>query len=167
MIRESPDHRELQLQIATVPEYADAIAEIKSLLGLDPNLSVYSIKGGIGLDYKNTVYIDTRPLGSIFFYLSHRVDTPESHMEKVNTTRTSDGHKFDWSATAAGQLFHVHQSKDRPDDTPLATYYRDHWFYIADNDLESKSTFLLLTQLFRLQAGAAKGVIPTLTIPVR
>jgi len=35
------------------------------------------------------------------------------------------------------------------------------------NDLESKSTFLQLTQLFRLQKGVAKSMGPTLTIPVR
>jgi hypothetical protein len=44
---------------------------------------------------------------------------------------------------------------------------RYHWFRIVDNDLESKSTFMLLTQLFRLQAGAAKSITPALTIPLR
>ncbi len=59
------------------------------------------------------------------------------------------------------------ESDDRPDQAFLATPYQDRWYYIARNDLESKSTFLLLTQLFRLQAGAAKSIGPTLTLPVR
>jgi hypothetical protein len=45
--------------------------------------------------------------------------------------------------------------------------YRNQWFYLADNDLESKSTFMPLHQLFRLQAGAGKSAGPTLTFPVR
>jgi hypothetical protein len=49
----------------------------------------------------------------------------------------------------------------------VAIPYRGQWFYLADNDLESKSTFMLLSQLFRLQAGAAKAAGPTLTLPVR
>ena len=49
----------------------------------------------------------------------------------------------------------------------VAIPYRGEWFYLADNDLESKSTFMLLTQLFRLQAVAAKSAGPTLTLPVR
>jgi hypothetical protein len=44
-----------------------------------------------------------------------------------------------------------------PDLALVAIPYRGQWFYLADNDLESKSTFMLLTQLFHLQAEAAKA----------
>jgi len=44
--------------------------------------------------------------------------------------------------------------------------YRDHWFYIPDEDLASKSTFSLLAQLFALQAGSGDGLRPVLTLPV-
>jgi hypothetical protein len=64
-------------------------------------------------------------------------------------------------------LFHIRQSENQADMTFVAIPYRGQWFYLADNDLESKSTFMLLTQLFRLQAGAAKSAGPTLTLPVR
>ena len=64
-------------------------------------------------------------------------------------------------------LFKIRQSGSSPDKAFLATPYRDHWFRIVDNDLESKSTFMLLTQLFRLQAGSAKSITPALTIPLR
>ena len=30
--------------------------------------------------------------------------------------------------------------------------YRDSWFYIPDDDLESKSTFVLLTQIIALHS---------------
>jgi hypothetical protein len=40
------------------------------------------------------------------------------------------------------------------------------WFYIADGDQTSKSTFLLLGNLFRLQAGDVEDVKPVLTLPV-
>ena len=33
-----------------------------------------------------------------------------------------------------------------------AVRFRGHWFYIADDDQDSKSTLLLLDQLFALQA---------------
>jgi hypothetical protein len=85
----------------------------------------------------------------------------------VTVTRNKDGSKFDWDTTPAGSLFHIRQSEERPDLAFLAIAYRGHWFYLADNDLESKSTFMLLMPLFRLQAGAAKSTGPTLTIPVR
>ena len=53
---------------------------------------------------------------------------------------------------------------------PLNAYvsirYRNHWFYIEDNDLNSKSTFSLLVQLYDLQSGDAKGSAPVLTLPI-
>ncbi len=44
--------------------------------------------------------------------------------------------------------------------------HRGYWFYIANNDLETKSSFLLLQQLFSLQAGQSEAKGPTLTLPV-
>jgi hypothetical protein len=74
---------------------------------------------------------------------------------------------FNWDKTAGGSLFHIHQSEKQPDMTFVTIPYRGQWFYLTDNDLESKSTFMLLNQLFRLQAGAAKSAGPTLILPVR
>lgn len=167
--RENPNTGEAEMQIVSAPGFEETIARIKQILKLAPTLDTYKLKGESGTQFRDTVYIKTRSLGSIFFYLSHRIDTPAIHLKKgmVNVTRTPEGGEFDWADTAAGRLFHIRQSEDKPDNATLVTYYRDHWYYIPDNDLESKTTFLLLTQLFRLQAGAAKGTIPALTIPVR
>ena len=111
----------------------------------------------------------TRSLMSIFFYLSHNIEAPTEHIQKglIKETQRREGGRFDWSETPGGRLFKIYQSDTKPDNAMLAIPYRDHWFYIADNDIESKSTFMLLTQLFRLQAGSAKMAAPTLTIPVR
>jgi hypothetical protein len=38
---------------------------------------------------------------------------------------------------------------------------------LANNQISYTKPLLLLTQLFRLQAGAAKAAGPTLTLPVR
>ena len=106
---------------------------------------------------------------SIFFYLSHHVDAPKTHKAAglVTVTLNQDGSEFDWGKTAGGRLFHISQSDKQPDTAFIAVPYRGQWFYLTDNDLESKSTFMLLTQLFRLQAGAAISAGPTLTLPVR
>ena len=44
--------------------------------------------------------------------------------------------------------------------------YRGAWFSIADNDLNSKSTFTMLTQLGALQAGGSPTTSPVLTLPI-
>ena len=165
----NPETKEPQLHILSSPEHRERIAEIKALLGLAPNLEVYRVNSDFTKSRSDTVSIRTRSLMSIFFYLSQHVDAPQRHKSEglVTVTRNQDGSEFDWGTTPAGSLFHIRQSEERPDMAFLAIPYRGHWFYLADNDLESKSTFMLLMQLFRLQAGAVKSTGPTLTIPVR
>jgi hypothetical protein len=165
----NPATKEPELHVLSSPEFQEHIAEFKALLGLDPVREVYRVTSDFTKAGPDTLSIRTRSLMSIFFYLSQHVDAPKAHESAglVTVTRHPDGSPFDWGSTPAGDVFHIRQSDDPPDMAFLAVPYRGHWFYLADNDLESKSTFMLLMQLFRLQAGAAKSVGPTLTIPVR
>lgn len=167
--RIDPTTKEALLAIRNDPEHAEAIAEIKQLLGLDPKLEVYHLTGEFLTQRRDTVAIRTRSLMSIFFLLSHQVDSPPEHKAEglVTITRQPNGAEFDWNQSMGAALFKIRHSWLSPDNAFLAIPYRDHWFYIADNDLESKSTFMLLTQLFRLQAGSAKSITPALTIPLR
>ncbi|MFO1417325.1 MAG: hypothetical protein U1E83_01510 [Methylotetracoccus sp.] len=163
-----PVSKNLMLQMRSAPDNAAAIAEIKDLLGLDPNTDDYRLSGEPTYDSR-TIAIHTRSLMGIFFLLSHNVDVPPAHKEAglVTITHGKRGETFDWDQTLAGKLLHIRQSESQPEGSFLAIPYRGHWYYIADNDLESKSTFMLLIQLFRLQAGSASSVAPALTIPLR
>jgi hypothetical protein len=164
-----PVTNEPVLLVRSSPEHRDQIREIKDLLGLSQDRESYRVNGEFFHSGPDMVSIRTRSLMSIFFYLSQNVDAPISDEQDslVTRTRNEDGSLFNWAATPAGRLFHVYESENRPEKAFLAIPYRDHWFYLADNDLESKSSFMLLMQLFRLQAGATKATGPTLTIPVR
>jgi len=109
-----------------------------------------------------------RSISSILYYLSQNIDIPKKHSDLglITNTVKKDNTPFNWSSTPAGVLFKIESNLDKPDNAYLSVFYRDTWFYIADNDLNSKSTFMLLTQLFHLQAGQRQAVNPTLTIPV-
>ena len=117
----------------------------------------------------NELTMRTRSISSVLFYLSQNTEVPAEHISQglVTQTRTPDGEIFDWEKTPAGQVFKIYSSEDLPKKAYLAIPYRDHWFYIKDNDLNSKSTFMMLMQLFDLQAGQSKYSGPTLTLPVR
>ena len=112
--------------------------------------------------------VRTRSISSLLYYLSQNVETPGVHESAglVTVTATRNGGVFDWSDTPAGNLFKVRAGSKRPDDAYIATFYRGHWFWIDDADLQSKSTFMLLRQLFDLQAGQSTYQGPTLTLPV-
>jgi len=135
--RIDPDTKEMQLEIKSSPVHHDAIWEIKQLLGLDQNLEVYRVNSDFLRHSPDTISIRSRSLMSIFFYLSHNVDTPKVHKSAglVTVTRNQDGSEFDWGKTAGGGLFHIRQSEKQPDMAFVAIPYRD--------DMDSSHTLVL------------------------
>lgn len=136
---------------------ADAI-EFRRLLGLDPSLDRYPVVPGLGRGAGDRINVVPRSLIGVLNYLSQAVTVPPRDESAGLVTRTAgaDGAPFDWQQLFAG-LFRVSASLDRPPAAAVAVRYRDAWFYVRDDDLDSKSTFSLLAQLVALQAGPLGG----------
>ena len=150
------------------PDYQDEIDQVFALLQLNPNINTFRLNTNF-LNLEDTQWtVRTRSMFSLLYYLSQNIDIPYQDQAAGLTTVTSanNGDSFDWGNTPAGKMFRVKSSCERPENTYIATYYRGSWFYLADADLKSKSTFILLRQLFDLQAGQTKYEGPTLTLPV-
>ncbi len=149
-------------------EFKNEIDQVYALLELDHSIDEFILN----TDFLNMVTsqwtVRPRSISGLLYYLSHNVEAPFSHHhELVTVTKTKFGDTFDWNETPAGRLFKVKTSSEKPENAYIATHYRGHWFYIEDTNLESKSTFMLLRQLFDLQAGQKQSTGPTLTLPVR
>lgn len=157
--------REILVRFAPEPYY-DEVVEIKRMLGLPVDRDVFRIGQNFLDASPGLIKIRTRSLMSVLFYLSQTVQVPEEHRRKglVTLTHRDDGHEYDWTESI-GRLFSVRASATRPKDAYLAVPYRNYWYYIADDDLEAKTTFLLIDQLFNLQGGQSQAQLPTLTIP--
>ncbi|HCJ11564.1 MAG TPA: hypothetical protein DHV51_00440 [Opitutae bacterium] len=144
------------------------LKEFKSILGLSPDLNQFKIDTDFLDRSPKTLTFRFRSVLGMLFYMSQTVEVPKADVEKglVNVTKNADGTPFDWNQLI-GQYFKVKVSDSKPDNAFARVYYRGHWFYVADNDLDSKTTFLFMTQLFSLQSGDVKDASPILTIPVR
>ena len=144
------------------------LAEIYELLQLDRDTDTFKLSSNF-LEADGAKWtVRTRSISGLLYYLSQSVEVPGVHESAGLTTVTSarTGGVFDWEDTPAGGLFKVRAGSDRPENAYIATFYRGHWFWIEDTDLQSKSTFMLLRQLFDLQAGQTTFHGPTLTLPV-
>ena len=84
----------------------------------------------------------------------------------VNVTTDESGNLFDWRQVT-GDLFVVESSNTRPDKAYVAVQYRDAWFYIRDNDVVSKDTFVLFQMVLALRAGEIPESRTPVTLPVR
>jgi hypothetical protein len=76
-----------------------------------------------------------------------------------------DGALFDWTRVTAGN-FLVSSQKHRPRDAEVAVPYRGYWFYISNEDVNSRAVLSVLEILFALQESEDKSAGPVLTLPV-
>ena len=101
-------------------------------------------------------------------YLSRGVQVPQKDLDNgvVHVTLGKDGEPFDWRHISE-ELFTIESSASKPQDAFLAVQYRDHWFYIRDNDVITKDTFVLFETLLALRAGEVPQSNTPLTLPLR
>lgn len=140
---------------------AELFNEIKKVNGK------YILNMSLGYDQAAEIGIMTRSLMGCMYFLSLGVQVPAIDIAKgiVFETRYPDGKIFDWSRIL-GDIMQIESSFEYPRNSFVSIKYRGHWFYIPDNDVESKRTFVLLMQLYNLQSGETKSTAPLLSIPL-
>ena len=158
------------IEFSIVPE-ARKRPEVQQLfvdLELDPNAESYLITDGKHVAGGRNIAIVTRPLLATMFYLSKGVVVPERDLNgrAVSITLDEQGEPFDWQRVTGG-LFRIESSDTQPDSAFRAVRYRNSWFYIRDDDVESKNTFMLFGSLLSLRAGEAPKSSTALTLPLR
>jgi hypothetical protein len=141
--------------------------KIARLLDLAPGVNEFALSANDWAKKKNIINIQTRSVMGILYLLSHSVDVPAEHEKLgwVGKTLKPDGKSFDWDLFTKG-LFKVKVNSEKPANTDIAVEYRNKWFSIARNDLNTKMIFTMLSQLLSLQSGNIELKNPALTIPL-
>jgi hypothetical protein len=158
----------LYMQRGITSRSDSAITALQELLRLDPKAVSYKVKARARRTQGDEIAVTGRSLMATLFFLSQAVEPPPIHEKEglVTITHWRDGSRFEWTSVT-GRLLRIRSSSSAPPHPAVSVRYRDYWFYIADSDLNSKSTFNLLTYLFNLKAGSKPGHEPLLTYPVR
>lgn len=155
------------IQISFPAESAQAERLADLLEGVSKRKGRYVLNMRQAFNEQAEIGIMTRSLLSAMYYLSLGVQVPLRDLQAgiVATTQNVDGSMFDWGEVV-GDLFEIHWSLHRPDHAYLAVAYRGYWFYIDDSDVNSKRTFVLLQQIYNLQARQQDKESPILSIPL-
>ena len=145
------------------------------LLDLDPELDHYELRSSLiglpmpqGSHQRSDMRIATRSLLNIMLSLGEGIEVPDKHLEEglVKTYTNKAGEVIDRSRYVH-ELLHIRSSSSQPMNAAVAIRYRGYWFYIANDDPDSKSTFSMLTALFSLLGGqTASAQAPVLTLPI-
>jgi hypothetical protein len=143
------------------------MAAVRRYLDLEPGMNDFQLTEFPFNRQPNQVGIRCRSLLGVLYFLSQSVEPPAPDIEAglVTVTRDDEGNVFDWSKVT-GRIMTIHSQQDRPQRASVAVRYRGWWFYIADDDQTSKSTFGLLNILFSLQSSSGEGKSPLLTLPI-
>lgn len=111
------------------------------------------------------VFAQTRTVLGALYALSHAIEIPKEHQIQGLVTNSSNGaaETADWATFNSG-LFSVRSGVKPPETSAVSVSFRGHWFWIEDNDLETKTTFSLLLFLLALQSAASDGITPLITL---
>jgi hypothetical protein len=157
--------------------------EVASIFNLTPHRNRYKILSELEPDAESspslprinlpkvfagndTIYLNLRSILQIMTFMSKGVCVPEEHIRThvVPVTLDSDGRPFDWSSVTRG-YFRVASQKHKPRNAEVAVKYRDYWFYIPEEDVDSRSILAILEVLFSLQDTDDTSGSPVLTLP--
>ncbi len=105
--------------------------------------------------------LDLRNTMEVLEYLAEGVRAPEEDVKAGLTDAPSEHF-----APHERSCITVLSSPGKPRHTYVATSYEGKWFYIAHDDLASKSAFAFLMTLLAMEGGDVKASLPVLTIPV-
>ena len=111
------------------------------------------------------VYVQTRTVLGLLNYLSKGVDLPPEDVrnKQVPMTYYANGKPFDWHRITIGMI-RVHTSNQRPANDYATVNYRHHWFYIPNDDFESKETLSLMAIIMGIYSGEIKTFQPVFTV---
>ncbi|PIS01170.1 MAG: hypothetical protein COT84_03680 [Chlamydiae bacterium CG10_big_fil_rev_8_21_14_0_10_35_9] len=164
-VKVSEDEKKLQIAFPYEGEEAKKLARL--LKGVYTSNGNYVLSMELGFNVKGQIGVYPRSILSCMYYLSRGVEVPEEDIQcgRAAVTKPENGSVFKWT-DVVGSLMTIKSCSHTPKNAYIAIKYRGNWFYIDDADAHSKQTFLLLLQLYNLQAGIPQVAPPVLTLPI-
>ncbi|MCL4179381.1 MAG: hypothetical protein KJ072_16765 [Verrucomicrobia bacterium] len=139
--------------------------ELRELLGLSPDATEFKLVAGSLAANDRELALKPRSLMHILGIMAAQVEVPAEDVAQgraapgVVDAEQQGGHPV--------RLARILSSKQKPADAYVVVQYRDHWFWIEDDDLRSKRAFAFMMMLFTLTDSGDKQGLPVLTIPTQ
>ena len=146
------------------PDVAEKGAEIRRLLKLSPDLQKFVLTYSPTRGAENELAVNSRSMLQIMQAFASRVDVPEAHLKERSAWRSPDN---DPAAQDRGQSARIHSGKQKPASAFAAVRYRDHWFWVDHDDLQSKRALTVIVFFFTLADTGSAEKLPLITIPAQ
>ena len=137
--------------------------EITKLLGLRPDLHEVRIEYGAFSGRNDEIDMKTRSMLEIMLEFAAAVQIPEADVADGKAAPGAVSSKP--QVALSGPPLRVLVADDAPKNAHVAVPYLGRWYWIADTDIESKTTFGIVMLLFSIADTGTKGSAPVVTIP--
>jgi hypothetical protein len=137
--------------------------ELKSLLGIKPDLRELRVNYGGYSGREDEIDMMTRSMLQIMLEFAAVVQVPEADV--VHGKATPGIVDTQMTGALNGPPLRVLVTDTSPQDPYVAVQYGRRWFWIADNDVQSKYTFGIVMLLFSIADTGVRGAAPVVTIP--
>lgn len=164
-----PSDKDLYFKIICNGTHPDVIRDVQTALKLKEVCERYKFSCNLlKPDSDELIKLKTRTFMGVLYYLSQAVQVPQEHIDAglVTITCDSNGNPIDW-CDILGEEMIIRVQPTYPQYASVKVSYRGYWFYIDDRDLSSKSSFMLLSKLFNVQADSCDNKGPQLTLPIK
>ena len=145
------------------PEVDADRAEVRRLLGLDPQAAEFSIVYGSVAANDKEIAMLTRSMLEILIDLSSYIDVPAARIAERRTFPTLPQEVA--NGALVPPLIRISSSGQTPGDAFAAVPYRQEWYWIDDKDFASKRLFSFIMFLFTLTETEGRQGAPVITIP--
>ena len=152
-------------------EHGDSVRELLDLLDIEVKLDGSTITLPILVGYGHSVdaiNLQLRSAYEILQLFGAGIEIPSAHLESGIVE------SIPWPVPEERRFITIRSSEknwlnSRPENTSVAIYFHDRWFYISATDIQSKRAFVWLRTFIgmRLADPAATRQAPVITIPVK
>lgn len=140
------------------PELAKDLAEVRRILGVDPDRREFRVVFGATAANRNELAILSRSVLRVMTELSTYVEVPPEHLASGIAPNFGD------VAPDPQAPLRVYSGARKPRDPFVSVCYEGHWFWIEKSDFLSKRTMAYLLVLLALSDTGAKESLPVITI---
>jgi hypothetical protein len=169
-LRIQPGKESAEGSVVVFPPRRDPAAvarrqEITRLLRVNPTIRELAVKYGGYSGRDDEIDMKTRSMLEIMLEFAAAVGVPEADVTdgKAAPGAVANQPRAPWS----GPPMRVLVGDAAPKDAHVAVQYKHRWYWIADTDIQSKTTFGIVMLLFSISETGVRGAAPIVTIPAQ
>lgn len=137
--------------------------EIRRLLKLSATGDKFTLSYSPVRGAETELAVNSHSMLQIMAAFSSYLDVPEEHL-KDHRAMPAFEHV---SADKRADLVRICSGKAKPASAFASVYYRDHWFWINDDDWRTKRAMTAIIFFFTLAESGDTGKLPLITIPAQ